>query len=127
MSSKCKTLGLLSIMLSAFCHYSNAQTYDTNNDVVETFAGSGFSGYLDGQGTQTMFDGPLAIVADSSGNLFVIDYGNPLRIRRITPGGTVTTFAGGGGTAIPGFGTNVVLPFAEALTIDHSNTLYLMP
>jgi hypothetical protein len=26
---------------------ARAQTYDTNNEVVQTFAGSGFSGYLE--------------------------------------------------------------------------------
>jgi hypothetical protein len=103
-----------------------AQIYDTNNDVVQTFVGSAFQGYLDGQGMQTMFNEPLAIAADTSSNLFVIDYSNPVRIRKITPDGTVTTFAGGGGNALPGYGTNVSLPFAITMTIDHSNTLYLM-
>ena len=105
---------------------SKAQNYDTNNVAVQTFAGSGFSGYLDGQGTQTMFNAPMAIVADTSSNLFVIDYANPLRVRKIAPDGTVTTFSGGGSNGLPGYGTNILLPFAEAMTIDHSNTLYLM-
>jgi hypothetical protein len=51
---------------------ATAQIYDTNNEVVETFAGSGFSGYLDGIGQETMFDDPVSIVADSSGHLFVL-------------------------------------------------------
>jgi hypothetical protein len=117
-------LGFLGLAVSA--RQTNAQIYDTNNDVVQTFAGSGFTGYLDGQGMQTMFNEPLAIVADTSSNLFVLDYANPVRVRKITSDGTVTTFAGGGGNALPGYGTNVVLPFAIAITIDHSNTLYLM-
>ena len=50
---------------------AGAQIYDTNNVVVQTFAGSGFAGYLDGQGTQTMFNNPNVIVADSHSNLFV--------------------------------------------------------
>jgi hypothetical protein len=105
---------------------AGAQIYDTNNVFVQTFAGSGFSGYLDGQGTQTMFNAPMAIVTDTSGNLFVIDYGNPVRIRKISPNATVTTFAGGGPSGLPGYGTNVMLPAAIAMTIDHSNILYLM-
>src|SRR5437773_399510 len=43
-----------------------AQTYDTNNPVVEIFAGSGVASYLNGQGTQAMFNNPSAVVADSS-------------------------------------------------------------
>src|SRR4051812_32283344 len=107
------------------CWYATAQNYDTNNVVVQTFAGSGFSGYLDGQGTQTMFNNPLAIAADTSSNLFVMDYYN-FRIRKITPDGTVSTFAGGGPGSLPGYGTNVSLPSAVTMTIDHSNTLYLV-
>jgi len=103
---------------------ADAQTYDTNNEVVQTFAGSGFSGYLDGQGQLTMFNNPNAIVADSHSNLFVWDSGN-YRIRKIAPDGTVTTFAGGGSNA-QGTGTNVNLTTygIGALTIDRSNTLW---
>jgi hypothetical protein len=75
---------------------ARAQTYDTNNDFVQTFAGSGFYGYVDGQGTQTMFFNPSSLVADTSSNLFVLDPGN-YRIRKITPDAIVTTFVGGGG------------------------------
>jgi hypothetical protein len=103
-----------------------AQTYDTNNVVVQTFAGSGFSGYVDDQGTLTMFNGPSSIVCDSSGNLFVADSGNE-RIRKITPDGTVSTFAGGGASAVPGFGTNVSLASFTfgSMAIDHSNALLI--
>jgi hypothetical protein len=104
----------------------NAQTYDTNNVVVQTVAGSGFSGYVDGQGMQTMFSGPGAIAADSSSNVFVFDYYN-LRVRKITSDGTVSTFAGGGTQPLPGYGTNVPLTATVSMTIDHSNALYLAP
>ena len=107
------------------CWQAEAQIYDTNNDVVQTFAGSGFSGYVDGQGTQTMFNNPKAVVADSSGNLFVSDQVN-YRIRKITPAGTVSTFAGGGAGGLPGYGTNVRLNYAfYAMAIDHSNALWI--
>jgi hypothetical protein len=122
-------LALVATGIMPVCH-TGAQTYDTNNDVVQTFAGSGFSGYVDGVGQLTMFIEPLAIVADTFSNLFVIDYSNyqnPLRIRKIMPDGTVTTFAGGGVNVLPGYGTNVALPPAAlTMTIDHSNTLYLI-
>src|SRR5882724_11165464 len=87
---------------------AGAQIYDTNNEVVQTLVGSQFSGYYDGQGVLTMFNNPSKVVADSSGNLFVLDNGNH-RIRKVTPGGAVSTFAGGGGGGLNGFGTNVNL------------------
>jgi hypothetical protein len=107
------------------CWQAEAQIYDTNNDVVQTFAGSGFSGYVDGQGTQTMFNAPMAIVADTSSNLFVLDCYN-YRIRKIAPDGTVSTFLGGGQN-LPGYGTNVQLGnLSRPMAIDHSNALWLV-
>lgn len=105
---------------------ANAQTYDTNGAFVQNFAGSAFQGYIDGQGQATMFNQPAKIVADSSGNLFVLDVGN-LRIRKIAPDATVTTFAGGGTHAMPGFGTNISITFAASscFAIDHSNTIFV--
>lgn len=114
---------------AAFNWQGEAQTYDTNGVVVQTFAGSGFLGYLDGVGQQTMFNYPSKVAADSSGNLFVLDGGNA-RIRKITPDGIVSTFAGGGAGSLPGYGTNVSLASyiygtAEGtMIIDRSNTLF---
>src|SRR5258706_15797550 len=85
-----------------------AQNYDTNNPVVQTFVGSGFYGYLDGQGTQTMFNNPSAGVGDSLSNLFLLDIGNA-RIRKATPDGTGSTFAARRGGALPAYGTNLSL------------------
>jgi sugar lactone lactonase YvrE len=118
-------LAFILSLLSASCVMG--QTYDTNGAFVQTFAGSGFTGYVDGVGTQTMFSNPNSIVADSAGTLFVMDYGNA-RIRKITPDGTVTTFAGGGPGTAPGFGTNVSLgssPYSD-LIIDHTNTIWFV-
>jgi hypothetical protein len=103
----------------------HGQIYDTNNVVVQTFVGSGFKGYVDGQGTQTMFNNPSAVISDSAGSLFVWDQGN-YRIRKVTVDGTVSTFAGGGTGALPGYGTSIALPSTiDAMTIDHSNVVWL--
>ena len=107
---------------------TGAQIYDTNGAVAQTFAGSGFSGYVDGVGQLTMFNSPSKVAADSSGNLFVLDGGNA-RIRKITPDGIVSTFAGGGAGSLPGYGTNVSLTSYitgtadGAMIFDRSNTL----
>jgi hypothetical protein len=104
----------------------SAQTYDTNNEVVQTFAGFGIPGYVDGQGQLTEFSNPSQIVSDTASNLYVWDSGN-FRIRKITPDGTVTTFAGGG-TYFNGYGTNVSLAWGSggSMAIDHANTLWLV-
>ena len=65
--------------------------------VVSTFAGSPQNwGSADGQGTHAQFNGPVGLSFDSQGNLFVSDANNDT-IRKITPDGTVSTFAGTAG------------------------------
>jgi hypothetical protein len=110
-----KAIRLLKALVVALPLSCGAQIYDTNNDTVETFAGSGFQGYLDGQGVLTMFNGPLGIVADTTANLFVLDAGNS-KIRKVTPTGTVSTLAN-----LPRGSATGTWP----LTIDHINNLLL--
>ena len=62
---------------------------------VSTFAGNGTAGNVDGSGTGALFNNPAGLSVDSKGNVYVSDtYNNT--IRKITPGGTVTTIAGTG-------------------------------
>jgi hypothetical protein len=105
---------------------AQAQIYDTNNDVVSTFAGYGIPAYVDGQGVLTAFNNPTQIVSDTSSNLYVWDNGNQ-RIRKITPDATVSTFAGGG-SYLDGYGTNVSLAWGQvsAMAIDHNNLIWLV-
>jgi len=65
--------------------------------VVSTLAGGGGTncGFVDGTGTVAQFSQPYGIAVDSSGNVYVADYGNNV-VRKITAQGVVTTLAGGG-------------------------------
>jgi len=59
--------------------------------VVTTFAGAAaHSGNSDGTGAAARFSAPVGLAADVSGNVYVADTGNNL-IRKITPGGVVTS------------------------------------
>ena len=65
--------------------------------VVSTVAGAaGRSGSTDAQGTLALFDNPTGVAVDAGGSIYVADNMNQT-IRRIAPGGMVTTFAGSAG------------------------------
>ncbi len=103
-----------------------AQTYNTNNVSVSTFAGYGIPGYVDGQGLLTAFNDPTFIVSDTASNLYVWDNNNA-RIRKITPDGAVSTFVGGG-SYLGGYGTNVSLAWGQvsAMAMDNQNQIWLV-
>jgi len=61
---------------------------------VSTFAGTfGVSGSADGNGTAATFNNPYGLATDSADNVYVTDRNNHT-VRKITPTGDVTTYAG---------------------------------
>jgi gliding motility-associated-like protein len=93
--------------------------------VVTTFAGSGAPGSADGTGTAASFKSPSGIAVDNAGNVFVADRDNNL-IRKITPTGVVTTFAGNGTTAsINGIGLAASFYTPINLAFDNAGNLYV--
>lgn len=94
--------------------------------VVTTLAGkAGERGTADGTGADARFDQPWGIVVDSQGNLFVAEWTNGL-IRKVTPSGVVTTFAGGNKSgAVNGVGSGASFRNLRGLTIDAAGNLYV--
>ncbi|MDR8390879.1 hypothetical protein NC796_07010 [Aliifodinibius sp. S!AR15-10] len=64
------------------------------NFTMQVWAGSYYRGDTDGDTSNAQFNKPSGIVADQDGNLFVADLVNH-KIKKITPGGMVSTYAGG--------------------------------
>jgi hypothetical protein len=94
--------------------------------VVTTFAGAfGQSGSADGVASAARFSNPVGLVLDAGGNLYVAEGTHVLR--RISPAGEVTTFAGV--AASPGFGDGPggVARFngPVALTIDGAGNIFV--
>jgi sugar lactone lactonase YvrE len=99
----------------------------TTAGVVTTVAGTpGQSGSTDGPAATALFAGVGGVAIDPSGNLFVADSGN-YTIRKITPTGIVSTFAGVAGTRgeVDGTGSSARLYDPQNLAIDGAGNIYV--
>ncbi len=92
--------------------------------IVSTFAGSS-AGYEDGLGVAAKFKTARGIVSDPDGNFFVADYIN-YKIRKITPNGLVSTFAGSTLGDADGEGTSAQLVSPYDIAIDKDGNLYVV-
>jgi hypothetical protein len=92
---------------------------------VVTLAGTGEGAYADGPGASAKFNKPSGIVLDSTGNIYIADMQNH-RIRKMTPTGVVSTFAGSG-TAGFANATGTAAQFNKpiGLAIDAANNIYV--
>ena len=95
--------------------------------VVTTFAGTGsLAGNTDATGNAARFASPQGPAIDSSGNIYVADFGSST-IRKITPAGVVTTLAGTAGVAgsLDGTGTAARFNQPSGVAVDNSGNLYV--
>jgi sugar lactone lactonase YvrE len=95
---------------------------DSNGD-VSVFAGS-VSGLQDDQGEEARFHTPTGLAIDADDNIYVADWGNH-RIRKITPGGLVTSYAGSSLGFTDGSSNLAQFRNPRGLAIDHSGNLYV--
>lgn len=99
----------------------------TPDGTTSLFAGNGLlPGSLDGVGSAAYFTSPSGIAVDGAGNVFVADSANHA-IRRISPAGEVTTYAGVIG--IPGYadGANgsAKFDYPSGVAVDGAGNLYV--
>lgn len=95
------------------------------NGTVATFAGNGVIGFQDGSAASAEFNSAAAAVIDAQGNVYVADQMNN-RIRKITPSGTVSTFAGNGMTGnVDGSASTAEFNQPLGLCIDQQGNLYV--
>ena len=109
-------------------YVTDAQNYlirkITSGGSVSTLAGS-TQGYADGTGAVARFESLSGPCIDAAGNIYVADIGSD-RIRKITPGGIVSTVAGG-----PTMGyadgpvATALFQFPYAIAVDAAGNLYV--
>ena len=96
---------------------------------ITTVAGKGTVGYSGdgGPATAAMLGNPRGVAVDAGGSLYIADSYNH-RIRRVTPGGAITTVAGNGQYGYSGDGgpaTTASLNGPWGLAVDAAGSLYI--
>ena len=96
----------------------------TADGVVTTAAGTGQSGYGDGPAEEALFESPLGVALGPLGDLYIIER---TRIRRLSPSGQVSTFAGGArrGTR-DGWRENAQFSSLQDIAIDDSGNIFVI-
>jgi sugar lactone lactonase YvrE len=98
----------------------------TSNGVVTTLAGTaGVYGSSNGTGTAALFKWPAGVAVDNGGNIYVADEADDT-IRKITPGGVVTTLAGISGVNgwRDGAGTTAQFSGPTGVAVNSDGTVY---
>lgn len=101
--------------------------YIAQGSNVSTIAGSGAAGDGDGSGEEASFNSPEGLALDADGNLYIADTGNAT-IRRMSPEGLVTTYAGAAGEVGSTNGNRLLARFNQpcGLSFDTAGNLYVV-
>lgn len=112
----------------------NHRVRKISGGIVTTVAGDGTPVSTPGLGdggpaTSASVTNPLGVALDAAGNLYVTDQGGGIgRIRKVSPGGTISTYAGstqGQSLGDGGPATSAVLKNPSGLAVDAAGNLYI--
>jgi sugar lactone lactonase YvrE len=97
--------------------------------IISTVAGNGIVGFSGdgGQATSASLNYPSGLAVDTSGNLYIADHYNS-RVRKVTPAGVISTFAGNGTNGHAGDGGQAALASVSGplgLAFDSNGNLYV--
>ena len=97
--------------------------------IVTTIAGNGSFGNSGdgGPATSAQLSGPIDVAVDGAGNVYIADFTND-RVRKVTPAGTITAFAGTGTAGFSGDGgpaTSAQLNSPTGLEVDDAGNVYV--
>jgi sugar lactone lactonase YvrE len=98
----------------------------TTVGAVNILAGGDFLGNINGMGPAARFHNPSGLAVDVTGNVYVADQGNDL-IRKITPEGIVSTFAGSGvHGSTDGTSTAASFSAPTGIAVDAAGNVYVV-
>jgi sugar lactone lactonase YvrE len=109
--------------------YNNAVRKVTPAGTITTIAGNGAPGFSGdgGPATSATLTNPAGVAVDRGGNLYITDDNNE-RIRKVTPSGTISTYAGTGAMSFCGDGgpaTDACFFYPNTIAVDASGNLYI--
>ncbi|HLK65772.1 MAG TPA: BACON domain-containing carbohydrate-binding protein [Bryobacteraceae bacterium] len=111
-----------------FADAGNNRIRKVSGGTIVTVAGTGVAGYSGdgGPATSATLNAPVGIAFDSTGTLYIADYGNNV-VRTVT-GGIMRTVAGTGAAGYSGDGSpapSATLNGPLGVAVDSSNNLYI--
>jgi sugar lactone lactonase YvrE len=123
------TLYGLSISATGVMHAADSENHVirrvTQAGVVTTIAGSpDSSGNADGTGTLAAFNNPTGMAVSATGELWVADTANDT-IRKVTPAGEVTTYAGSTNGSTDGPRASATFSGPGGLSLDSNGNLWV--
>ncbi|HSE21629.1 MAG TPA: NHL repeat-containing protein [Pyrinomonadaceae bacterium] len=116
----------IGVIVLIFKHKKPAPTPVGWTAVVSIKAGNATPAFQDASESGAAgFSDPFGLAIDLSGNLFVTDAGESNRVRKISPEGVVSTFAGSAEGYADGSGSNAKFNTPSGIAIDSSSNLYV--